>query len=287
MPSLALLLPLLVAAGCGGDSGVEPRSATAVIIESGPIAMAVGQSQTVTASFADRDGEPVPSTGQVVTWTSTRTSVATVSNGTIHAVGPGTATITASSPGLTSATVQVTVSQPLLSANLGFTYTGDREGEFRVAAEFLIGPNGPTGGDWAATFHDATHGSQDLIAFRQRSDGKFDLLWVWTDGPQVTSAGTRTLDDGVFAVGIAPDGESWEQTYGVMSGSVTFNAPSAGRVTGTFTIELANTVTDAPLTVSAGTFDVPVLRLDQVFPSYAALRADAGKPVESMLRLPR
>ena len=53
--------------------------------------------------------------GETVTWTSSDTTVATVSNGTVTAVGAGTATITAatgSSTGADSATCAVTVTAP-------------------------------------------------------------------------------------------------------------------------------------------------------------------------------
>ena len=66
----------------------------------------VGRSTTATATI-----NPSDATNKTVTWTSSNKSVATVDNGKITAVAPGTATITAKSNNGKTATVKVTVKE--------------------------------------------------------------------------------------------------------------------------------------------------------------------------------
>ena len=77
---------------------------TGVTLSENALTLTVGGTGTLTATVS-----PGNATNRAVTWTSSDTAVATVSNGVVTAVSPGTATITARSGGKTaSCTVNVT-----------------------------------------------------------------------------------------------------------------------------------------------------------------------------------
>ncbi len=78
--------------------------ATGVTISPTSLELAKGKTGTLTATVA-----PSNATDKSVTWTSSDTSVATVSNGTVTAVAAGTATITAKTSNGKTATATVTV----------------------------------------------------------------------------------------------------------------------------------------------------------------------------------
>lgn len=83
---------------------------SSVTVAPGTASVAAGQSVTLGATTRDAAGNIL--TGRVVTWTSSATSVATVSAaGVVTGVAPGTATITATSEGQ-SGTATVTVTTP-------------------------------------------------------------------------------------------------------------------------------------------------------------------------------
>ena len=96
-----------------GQSGTSTVTVTAVPVATVSVApttlpLQVGQTGTLTATTRDAGNNVL--TGRTVTWSSANTGVATVApNGTVTAVAPGTAVITASSEGKTgTATVTVT-----------------------------------------------------------------------------------------------------------------------------------------------------------------------------------
>ena len=109
-----------ITATCGSKTATctvtvkQPLSSIA--LSSTNLSMNVGTSKTLTVTY-----NPSNTTdGKTVTWKSSNTSVATVLNGKITAVAPGTATITAIC-GSKTATCTVTVKQPLSSIMLSST----------------------------------------------------------------------------------------------------------------------------------------------------------------------
>ena len=120
--SLIMMLLCFVLASCGGgDSGPssEPPSpsptptpskvaVTGVTLNKSTLALEVGGKETLTATVS-----PSNATNKTVTWSSDKTSVATVSDGTVTAVAAGTATITVTTAdGNKTASCTVTVTNP-------------------------------------------------------------------------------------------------------------------------------------------------------------------------------
>lgn len=110
-----LLLPLLSA--CGSEAGrgktstqPDPARATSVSLSSSAVALeAIGATHQLSATVRDQNGHAM--SGASVQWSSSLSSVATVSaSGIVTSVGVGNATITARS-GTVSATASVEVSQ--------------------------------------------------------------------------------------------------------------------------------------------------------------------------------
>ncbi|HEX7336146.1 MAG TPA: Ig-like domain-containing protein [Gemmatimonadales bacterium] len=101
-----LALVLLVVA-CGGS---EPRVPTTVTISPSAVALsAVGESQQLSASVGDQNGNPLAEA--VISWSSSDGAVASVSSaGLVTAQGPGTADIVATA-GSANATAAVSVVQ--------------------------------------------------------------------------------------------------------------------------------------------------------------------------------
>ena len=106
-------------AGGGGGGGGAPAVAS-VSVSAPSSALLVGvadaslSSETATATPQDANGNPL--SGQTVTWSSSVTSVATVSSsGVITAVGAGTAVISAAA-GQKSGQVSITVTRPAVAS---------------------------------------------------------------------------------------------------------------------------------------------------------------------------
>ena len=91
---------MLVIAGCGGDGGgvIEPPPATVASVSvTGPGTVEVGKTVTLNATATSTGGSPM--TGQTFTWASNNDAVATVNNGVVSGVAPGSATISATAGG--------------------------------------------------------------------------------------------------------------------------------------------------------------------------------------------
>ena len=96
----------------------EVVEVTSVSLNKTSLTLEIGESETLTATVL-----PSNATDKSVTWTSSAQSVATVANGTVTAVGSGTATITATTSNGKTATCMVTVTNPY--ADFSFTLSGN------------------------------------------------------------------------------------------------------------------------------------------------------------------
>jgi hypothetical protein len=106
----AAILPILFMS-CGGggpdERAVVPASVTTITVSAADAGMSVGQTRQVTAEARDQNGALM--TGVAFTWASSNSRVASVSGGVATGHSAGTAGITASSGGVTSQPLTVTV----------------------------------------------------------------------------------------------------------------------------------------------------------------------------------
>lgn len=118
---VAVSLSLGLLEACGGSSSSSTTTTTTQIatitVTPASSAITVGQNQAYTAAVKNSDGTVL--TGGVLTWSSSATSVATVdSAGIATGVGAGSTQITASSEGVNSAAVTLTVSPRVASVTI-------------------------------------------------------------------------------------------------------------------------------------------------------------------------
>lgn len=108
--SLALALLL---GSCSGDSRLSPPAVSSVVIITPTTAPAFQTfGRTVLFAAQARNADDVPIVGASITWSSSNTDVATISSlGQVTAVGNGSTEVRASSGGVQSTPVTVTVSQ--------------------------------------------------------------------------------------------------------------------------------------------------------------------------------
>ncbi len=116
---LALLTLTLTFSACGGGGGGgssggggggNAASVVSISISAASTSIALGQTTTVTATPIDALGNLL---GASLTWQSSNTAVATVSDGVVTGVAQGTTTISVSAGGITSNLITVTVTAPI------------------------------------------------------------------------------------------------------------------------------------------------------------------------------
>ncbi len=94
--------------GDGGGGGPNPVPTSISVTPAGPLSLASGAAQQLTATVLDQDGKPI--TGTSVSWQAAVSTIASVSAaGNITASHVGTTVITARAGAITSNAVQVTV----------------------------------------------------------------------------------------------------------------------------------------------------------------------------------
>jgi hypothetical protein len=119
-----LLLATMTSAGCG-DGAAAPDTANTIdriVVEPASFHLGVGETTTLVATPRNSDGGIV--NGQPVEWTTSSTSIASVSAaGVVSGVGPGSVTITASAGGK-SGSVSGSVEETFLMTPSGGTVNG-------------------------------------------------------------------------------------------------------------------------------------------------------------------
>ena len=98
--SLSIAVVLLY--GCGGGSATEPNGPSEIVLDPASLRLtAVGETQQISSTVLDRQGNPLPDVA--VSWTSADASVATVSpTGVVTAQGVGSTRLTASAGSVTA-----------------------------------------------------------------------------------------------------------------------------------------------------------------------------------------
>lgn len=255
--TLSVILALVVFAAC--DS-TEPRVPTAIQVDHQTINMETGDTVRIEAVILDQRGRAydVPPEGHTISWSSSAPGVATVQGGLVRGVGAGTATISASAGALTPAQVAVSVTARTVTMQLSFSYAGHRTGSLSVSVVSRVDQIDGDG-SFAFSFYDFDFGSHDIFAQRRRTDGTYDIFWVWFEGDRITATGARTMSDGFIILGLDPQTDSWDAAYLLANGSTDFTTVTTRQMAGTFTATMAELDSGATLTVSSGTFNVPFL----------------------------
>ena len=187
---------------------------TGVTLDKPTLALAVGGSGTLIATV-----EPPNATNRAVTWSSDNTSVATVTNGVVTAVAPGTTTITVNTvDGNHNATCVVTVEYDTppqdvvyhFTSNFG-AYTGQAEGltgviDASVSAFEGLEVNGQTlhGSNYS------TNAGSTIITLHPSyldtlANGTYAVRPVFTDGYAEGSFTVNVQDDTVSVTGVTLD----------------------------------------------------------------------------------
>lgn len=197
----------VTAAGCGGDrtdGGISPTGPmllvgpTATVTVNCPNQMETGTSATCTAYGYDSNGSYTNSS--VSSWSSSNTSVATItSGGVISAVAAGTTTITAVIDGI-SGTRSATVVNPV---PLSATLYGPSSVKPNTQCYWWVTPSGGTGSysySWSGGSGGQSWGS-DYYTYSP-SSGSFTVSVTVTSGlSQVTRSKTVTVSS---SAGICP-----------------------------------------------------------------------------------
>ena len=94
---------------------ITPKKETPVIVDVSSVTMNTGSLSLKQGGSATLSAYVLPenATDKTIAWTSSNNSVATVNNGTVTAIGAGTAIITATTSGGKSASCTVTVTKPI------------------------------------------------------------------------------------------------------------------------------------------------------------------------------
>src|SRR5438094_367048 len=105
--------------GKSGTSSITVTNVPVATVEVTPPSASVQAGQTVQLTATPRDADGAPLSGRTVTWSSSNTAVATVSNsGLVSAVTPGSATITAASEGKSGTSTITVTPVPVASVDV-------------------------------------------------------------------------------------------------------------------------------------------------------------------------
>jgi hypothetical protein len=273
--TFALLAAALLAGACG--DATEPRVPTGLELSETALNLERFDTVTLAATVLDQHGRAYAaiSEGYAITWSSSAPQIADVSEGTIVAASPGSATITARAGNLPPVKLPVQVVPRTYSGQLSFDYAGHRSGSFAVSSSFeFLASGNPNVASFAFATYEAEHDDQDFMAVSQRADGLFDALHFWVD-QRVTTTGTRAVSDGMLFLGLGP--AAVEDAYWVSSGSVQITTVSDRRLVGTFTMSLEHAEFGTALNLTGGTFDLPEVP-EAEFESSASVASLSASP---------
>src|SRR5215204_1001323 len=209
------LLPctLALAIACGGDSSGPPAVASVDIATSAGD-VAIGQSTQLSATARDAKGNPL--SNRTITWSTSSTSIATVSTGgLVTGVAAGQATITATSEGKTATRVLNVVPPPVASVSVTATSNAVQAGQTtqltavtRDASNNVL-PGRPV--TWSTSnsaiasvsgnglVTGLTAGTVTITATSEGKTGSTDIVVTTgnpADAPQVSSVSPATIVEG-------------------------------------------------------------------------------------------
>ena len=164
----------------------EIKTSTAVILDSTETAMGVGTEKTLAAQVVTK-ADPVP----VVTWSSSDTSVATVTNGTVKALKKGTVTISATVEGYTaSCTVEVS------------EVTVESVALDKIAAEIKVGETLTL----TATYAPAN--VTETVTYEWSNGGKNSVATYAVDPENAGKITVTAVGEGIVAITVDCNGET-------------------------------------------------------------------------------
>jgi hypothetical protein len=274
----ALTLAVLISA-CGDTT--QPLVPSDLQLSHQTVQLDHGEQVTVTATLVDQHGNAFTTPPQdfTINWSSSTPDVASVADGVIVARAPGTAVITARSGSLPERRVEVQVTT---SMQIGFSYTGEREGSFSISRT-LVDLEDPE--EVAVSYYDSEHGMQTIVAMRFRSDARIDMLLIAVDG-RVQAPGAMSIGMGqaFLFLGLPFFGSEMdaEGMYASAGGTLSVSQASATRIAGTFSMNMVNVETMSALNVTGGTFNLPVFEED-VLDDMGAAAAPATLWIEPLL----
>ncbi|MDZ7801894.1 MAG: SBBP repeat-containing protein [Trueperaceae bacterium] len=202
--AIFVILPVLLAVGCGPSGPSGPSGVSAVIVEPDEVELVVGEHHQLDATV-----DAAGNASEEVTWSSDDASVATVNEaGHVSAVAEGSATVTATSvadPSIADdVRVEVFVEGALRWTKLVETHMVDEIGAIAVdgADDVLVG--GATAGDMgdatAGALGGGGGGEAALDAYVRKLDAGGDEVWTHQFG--------TSHEDEVARAGLATDGEN-------------------------------------------------------------------------------
>ena len=167
----AMLAMGLLVAACGGSSSEPPASVASVEVTPATASREVGETVQLTATVKDADGHVL--SGQAVAWSTSGSSVASVSSsGLVTALALGTAVITASSGSRNGYSTITVIPEPIASISVSPTLDTLLQGETVQLT---------------ATLRDATN---NIVTGR-------NVTWIST-APGIASVSSAGLVTGVF-----------------------------------------------------------------------------------------
>ncbi len=241
----------------------DPRVPAAIQVDPASVTLLAGETVTVEAMVVDQQGRPYdePPVGFEPVWTSLDPDVAEAQAGVIMGLSTGQTIVQVEAGDLPAAEIQVVVEGdlhitgsfdlPIISeddpdalvvdAQLSFSYTGHREGDFDVDATFALGEIDEEG-SYAFSFYNLEFDDQDFVGWELRADGRLDYIEFYVD-QAVETPGEVAAYLGFVFIGFDPVADTVEDVYilhpEAEEGVVTVTAATGERVAGTFQMTMA------------------------------------------------